>query len=199
MQPPYRPQTFETELSDPQQYERQHLAQQQGYPGYGAYQQQEVPQPQPQQPYVTYGPNPPQPHMYGPPPQFSEGYVFVKLGPSALSRLGGVASYACGWISGFILLLYVKENRFVRFHAMQALLFFGGYTALFIAFIRMMQMPLHFLHGFAIFAFVLMNIIVAIGWCVGVIGAICGKYVKLPFVGDWAERFANGKQPSHVK
>jgi uncharacterized membrane protein len=48
-----------------------------------------------------------------------------------------------------------------------------------------------FLVGPAIFAFVLLNIIAFVAWIVGMVGAIRGRYVKLPFVGDLAERVVN--------
>src|SRR2546421_12862473 len=37
----------------------------------------------------------------------------------------GWLSYLGGWVTGLIFLLLKRENRFVRFHAMQSLLFFG--------------------------------------------------------------------------
>ena len=38
----------------------------------------------------------------------------------------------CTWITGLIFFLAEKENRFVRFHAMQSLITFGGLMALYI-------------------------------------------------------------------
>jgi uncharacterized membrane protein len=38
--------------------------------------------------------------------------------------------------------------------------------------------------------FVLLNVVAAISWFVGISGAMIGKYVKLPFVGDLAEKLA---------
>jgi uncharacterized membrane protein len=48
-----------------------------------------------------------------------------------------------------------------------------------------------FLWGLAIFAFVVVNVVAFVAWFVGMVGAIRGKYVKLPFVGDIAERYVN--------
>ncbi|GLV59098.1 hypothetical protein KDH_59260 [Dictyobacter sp. S3.2.2.5] len=126
-------------------------------------------------------------------------FAFMHQGPTAEAKLAAVASYLVGWLTGMLLLLFVKENRFIRFHAMQSLLFFGGYTVFFVAFVRIIEAHIFFLSGFAIFAFVLMHIIAAIGWFVGVISAMSGKSTKLPFVGDWAERFVNNGPPGTVK
>ncbi|HLZ58533.1 MAG TPA: hypothetical protein VKR06_16465 [Ktedonosporobacter sp.] len=99
-------------------------------------------------------------------------------------------SYLCFWLTGLLFLLFEHKNSLVRFHAMQSLLFFGGVTILYIVLINMMEMPI--IGGFAIFAFVVMNVIAVVAWFVGMIGAISGKYTKLPFVGEIAERFVNG-------
>ncbi|GCE05900.1 DUF4870 domain-containing protein [Dictyobacter aurantiacus] len=126
-------------------------------------------------------------------------FAFMRQGPTAEAKLAAVVSYLGGWLTGMLLLLFVKDNRFIRFHAMQSLLFFGGYTVFFVAFLRIIEAHLFLLSGFAIFAFVLMHIIAAIGWFVGVISALSGKYTRLPFVGDRAERFVNGSTPGTVK
>ena len=39
-------------------------------------------------------------------------------------------SYVLGWVTGLIFFLMEKQNRFVRFHAMQSILFFGGLTVI---------------------------------------------------------------------
>ncbi|GHO83360.1 DUF4870 domain-containing protein [Dictyobacter formicarum] len=161
---------------DPQSYEQQFYNSQTGGQASG-----------PSQPFYTV------------PPLFGTNFVLMRQGPTAEAKLVAILSYLAGWLTGMLLLLFVKDNRFIRFHAMQSFLFFGGYTVFFIAFLNIIHAHIFFLSGFAIFAFVLMHIIVAIGWFVGVVGAMNGKYVKLPFVGDWAERFANGDTRGTVK
>ena len=45
-------------------------------------------------------------------------------------RLAAAISYVFGWATGFIFFLFAeKHNRFVRFHALQSFLFFGGIWA----------------------------------------------------------------------
>ncbi|GER88818.1 hypothetical protein KDW_29800 [Dictyobacter vulcani] len=174
----YTPEEYPSAAFDPQQYERQYSVPQMGQ----AYQQRP-----PQQTYI---------------PPLSAGYadfVFVRLEPTIETRLASVLSYLAGWLSGLVLILFVRNNRFLRFHAMQSLLFFGGYTVFFVTFIRIIEAHIFLLSGFAIFAFIMMNIIAVIGWFVGVIGAMSGNYVKLPFVGEWAERFVDNNSTGTVK
>ncbi|GCE19980.1 DUF4870 domain-containing protein [Dictyobacter kobayashii] len=194
MQQPYHPlheggqqeQYYTTDYAapqpDPQRYEQQFYTRQPG-----------------NQSGATSQPYPPQQPFSAGTPLFSPNFAFISLEPTGESKLVAVLSYVAGWLTGMLLLLFIKQNRFIRFHAMQSLLFFGGYTVFFIAFLNIIHAHIFFLSGFAIFAFVLMHIIAAIGWFVGVIGALSGKYVKLPFVGDWAERFANNNMQGTVK
>ena len=107
------------------------------------------------------------------------------------SRFAAVLSYTALWLTGLLFLLFERKNRFVRFHAMQSLLFFGGVNVLYIFLISIMVNEVPFLWGLAIFAFVVVNVVAFVAWFVGMVGATRGKYVKLPFVGDIAERYVN--------
>jgi uncharacterized membrane protein len=66
---------------------------------------------------------------YGGPPQPSR---FAHLGRSALGNMEANAAGALAYIGivGLILIIIEKENRFVRFHAMQSLLYGVGMGAL---------------------------------------------------------------------
>jgi uncharacterized membrane protein len=115
---------------------------------------------------------------------------------------GNVAAGLCYigfWLTGFLFLIFQHENRLVRFHAMQSLLFFGGVNVLFIALITIMGSHIPFISGFAIFAFVIMNIVAFVAWIVGLTSAFSGKYKKLPFVGDIAERYTYNTHRATVK
>jgi uncharacterized membrane protein len=107
------------------------------------------------------------------------------------SRFAAFLSYTSFWLTGLLFLLFEHRNRFVRFHALQSLLFFGGVNVLYIFLISIMVHEVPFFFGLAIFAFVLLNVVAFVAWIVGMVGAIRGKYVKLPFVGDLAERYVN--------
>lgn len=41
------------------------------------------------------------------------------------ANVAGLLCYVLGWISGLIFILIERDNKFVRFHAMQSLIAFG--------------------------------------------------------------------------
>ena len=43
-------------------------------------------------------------------------------------NVAGLLSYLLGWVTGLIFFLIEKDNKFVRFHAMQSMIVFGGLT-----------------------------------------------------------------------
>ncbi len=165
---------------DPQQYERQYY--------------RPIPSDMP-------GPQsapPPMQHTY--PPYQQSSFFYAPSGRSedgVDGRLAAALCYVGFWLTGLLFVLFVRENKFIRFHAMQSLLFFGGVNVLFVFFISIFSRHFFFFHffhfvtGFAILAFVLLNIIAMVAWLVGLFGALSGKYTKIPFVSDYAERFAN--------
>src|ERR1700726_175023 len=92
----------------------------------GGYQQQQQP-PYGQQQYSGYQ------QPYGAPP--AGGAAAGPLGPTSMGMQANVAaglSYIVGWVTGLIFFLSEKQNQFVRFNAMQSILFSGGLTVLYI-------------------------------------------------------------------
>src|SRR5579859_8067989 len=94
----------------------------------------------------------------------------------------GWLSYLGGWVTGLLFLLLKRGNGFVRFHAMQSLIFFGAMslvTTVFnhIPFLGSIGSGL----GFVTF----------ICWMVLMVKAARGRYYKLPIIGDYAEKWAN--------
>jgi uncharacterized membrane protein len=56
-------------------------------------------------------------------------------GPTSMGIDANIAaglSYIVGWITGLIFFLMEKQNRFVRFHAMQSILFSAALTAFYV-------------------------------------------------------------------
>jgi len=107
---------------------------------------------------------------------------YAKISPGARASKAGWVSYLGGWVTGLIFLLLKRENGFVRFHAMQSLIFFGAMsivTAIFssIPFFGSIAAGL----GFVSF----------ICWIVLMVKAARGRYYKLPIIGDYAEQWAN--------
>lgn len=150
--------------------------QQPGGQQYGGYQQ-----PGGQQ-YGNYQQGP-----YGTPPGTQS-----PLGPTSMGMQPNVEaglSYLFGWITGLIFFLAEKQNRFVRFHAMQSLLFFGGLTIIDILLNFVGAVP--GIGWIAPLVSLLVGLVGFIGWIVLLINGFQGKYFKLPLVGDYAEKYAN--------
>jgi uncharacterized membrane protein len=47
-------------------------------------------------------------------------------------KVGGLLCYLAGWITGIIFLLIEKDNKFVRFHAVQSTVTFGAINVVWI-------------------------------------------------------------------
>lgn len=95
------------------------------------------------------------------------------------ANLAAALSYLFGFVSGAIFLLIERENRFVRFHAMQSLLAFGGIT---LVWLLLSAVP--FL-GIVLGVFVIIPAS-AILWLVLMFKAYQGEEFKLPIVGPAA-------------
>jgi uncharacterized membrane protein len=171
--------------------------QQYGQPG--AYGQ---PQPTPEQP--SYGQQPP-PYGQQQPPygqqqapygqqQFGGNYQGgAPNGPTASGLSQNVAaglSYFT-WIAGLIFFLIEKQNRFVRFNAMQSILFSGALTILGIIIQVLagllpasLAVALSCVWGIA-------GLVFLAGWIICLVNAFQGKTFKLPYVGDIAERYVD--------
>jgi uncharacterized membrane protein len=128
-------------------------------------------------------------------------FVYPRNEPDSLSKIVGAFSYMGGWFSAILVLLFIRHNRFIRFHALQSLFLFGGMNVIYIIFFTIGSFWFHAMHPwlfgrpfflFAALAFFLLNVVVGISWLVGIGGAILGKYIKLPFVGDLAEKLTGG-------
>jgi len=97
------------------------------------------------------------------------------------ANVAAAVAYVFGWISGLALLLMERDNRFVRFHAMQSTIVFA---ALSFAWFLCFSVP--FL-GWLISIFVIPPVS-ALLWLLLIFKAYQGERFKLPMVGDMAER-----------
>jgi len=175
--------------------------QQYGQPGgYGQ------PQPTPEQP--SYGQQPPPygqpPYGQQPPPygqqqapygqqQYGAPFGGAPNGPttSGLSQNVAAGLSYFTWVAGLIFFLIEKQNRFVRFNAMQSILFSGSYTILVIILQVLtgllpvsLVVALSCISGIAGLAFLA-------GWIICLVNAFQGKTFKLPYIGDVAERYVD--------
>ena len=117
-------------------------------------------------------------------------------------NIAGLLSYVLGWISGLVFMLMEKESRFVRFHAVQALILgliglvfsFGSWIIWLIVVIIASQLPdvvgmlVMAVVGLVMFAVVLAIIV---GWVMGMVKAYQHQYFKLPVIGNFAEKFSS--------
>ncbi len=109
------------------------------------------------------------------------------------ANVAALLSYVLGWVTGLIFFLIEKDNKFVKFHAMQSMVVFG---ALFVA-----QIGIGILLGafimmrlvFFIPLFSLLNtliiLVALILWVILMIKAYQGEKFKLPLAGDIAEKY----------
>ena len=88
-------------------------------------------------------------------------------------------TYLVGFITGIIFLLVEKENKFVRFHAMQSTLVFAGIVAIDIL---LQIVPIL---GALVVVFVVIPVS-AILWLLLMYKAYQGEEFKLPLVGQMA-------------
>ena len=92
-------------------------------------------------------------------------------------KLTGALCYLVLWVTGIVIYLIEKDNKFVRFHAMQSILVF---------------LPLSVISWF--FSWILwwfgwlIGLLMFILWIVLMIKAYQGEKFKLPIVGDIAEK-----------
>ena len=95
-------------------------------------------------------------------------------------NLAALLSYFLGWITGLIFYLVEKKSKFVRFHAMQSIVVFGGLAVLNIIILIIPAIG-------ALLSF-LLSLLSVVLWVFLMIKAYQGEYFKLPIVGDIAER-----------
>ncbi len=99
-------------------------------------------------------------------------------------NIEGALCYVLGWVTGIVFYLLEKENKFVRFHAMQSILVFLPLSVIYWIFGWMLWW-IPFI-GWAIS--ILIGLLMFILWIVLMIKAYQGEMFKLPVVGDMAEK-----------
>ncbi len=95
-------------------------------------------------------------------------------------NLAGLLCYVLGWVTGIIFFILEKEDKFVRFHAMQSIVTFGIITVASIIF--------SFIPIIGAIIGWLLSILALILWIVLMVKAYQGQKYKLPWVGDFADK-----------
>ena len=103
-------------------------------------------------------------------------------------NVAGLLCYVAGWVSGLVFFFIEKDNKFVRFHAMQSIICFGVINA---AMIVLGWIPI----VGQVFAGILWVLWVVV-WIIGMIRAYQGKKVKFPWAGNYAEKIVGPSAPS---
>ena len=115
--------------------------------------------------------------------------------PLSGSEFAAVLSYSLVWFSGLLFTLLGGQNRYVRFHALQSMFFFGTINIIDILLIASMARPFHhhffFLGAFSFLFFLFLNFVAFISWITAMIQAGRGAYYKLPIVGNIVARRMN--------
>lgn len=115
---------------------------------------------------------------------------------SGLSEnVAGLLCYLVGWLTGLIFFL-IDKRPYVRFHAAQSLVVFGGLHILRIVLAMIFGVGwlfgggmgwMHFGFGFVLFSVI--GLVTLILWIVLMIKAYQGERFKVPVAGDLAESF----------
>jgi uncharacterized membrane protein len=95
-------------------------------------------------------------------------------------NVAALIAYLFGWISGLIIFLVEKDSRFVRFHALQPLLFFGAMSLILGVLGRIPVIGLVFAIAGGILSFGF--------WIIGMVNAYRGQLYRFPIIGDFAAR-----------
>ena len=96
-------------------------------------------------------------------------------------NVAGALTYALGWITGIGFLVTEPANKFVRFHALQSLIVFGGLSLAW--FVSMSIPPIGWF-----LAFVVIPPLSAVLWLLLMFKAYQGERFKVPMAGEMAEQ-----------
>lgn len=95
-------------------------------------------------------------------------------------NVAGLLCYLFGWITGIIFFILEKDNKFVRFHALQSIIVFGT-----LSIAGSVAGPIPFLNWIAA---TFLGLIAFVLWVVLMIKAYQGEKYKIPWAGDFAEK-----------
>lgn len=96
------------------------------------------------------------------------------------ANVAALLSYLVGFVTGIVFILVEKENKFVRFHAMQSIVVFG------FLFVLQAILPVIPVIGWVLIPLVSLTGLVL--WIILMIKSYQGEIFKLPIAGDIAEQ-----------
>ena len=133
-------------------------------------------------------PPPPPPPAQGYPPPPPGNYPPPGYGPQTESGLqqnvAALLCYVLGWVSGLIF-LFIDKRPFVRFHAMQSLILFGGIHILHVV-LSWVLLPAMRLWSLLVVISSLISLISLVLWVLMMVKAYQSQWYRLPYIGDIA-------------
>lgn len=106
-------------------------------------------------------------------------------------RTAATMAYLAWWVTGLVFWALEREDRFARFHAVQAVVAFGAVALLITLFLLLAVVSL----SFAPAAFGMLLVAAGVTWLAGVglwllamWKVASGHAFRLPLAADWAER-----------
>ncbi len=128
--------------------------------------------------------------------QVSDSWGATTLNITANTAAG--VSYLFWWVSGFLVYFSERNNRFVRFHALQSIILTGILTVagvfalLFAAILHDLTAAtgqvIYFHFGIGVSSLLVLGILFV--WLWTMIAAWTGNYLRLPLIGSYAERYS---------
>lgn len=116
----------------------------------------------------------------------------AEAAPPVTTRVFACLSYVLGWLTGLLVLLFHRSNRFILFHSLQSICFFGGINLI----VALCTVPVPPLFQNPVLTLLrevcgpLAMFLGLIAWGVGIVQAARGKDYPLPLVGRGCKRFA---------
>ena len=95
-------------------------------------------------------------------------------------NVAGLLCYLGWWVTGIVFLVIEKENKVIRFHALQSIFFFGAVTII--------NIILSFIPFIGWIIAWLIWVFAIVMWIILMIKTYQGKMVKIPIAGSFAEK-----------
>lgn len=105
-------------------------------------------------------------------------------------NLAGLLCYLLGVVTGIIFYVIEKESKFVRFHAVQSIVVFGGIAVIAIVIIPILAVIPILGWIIGILLNFLLSIISLVLWVLLMYKAYKGEMYKLPIAGSLAEKYS---------
>ena len=140
-------------------------------------------------------------------PPFSATQGMSAQGPTSTglsARTEAILGYLFWWLGGLVFFVIERKNRFVRFHAAQSIIFFGGVSVLLEALHLISLIPLlGFLLSIPLsFASTIITVIAIITWLFAMFQMYRGRNFRIPIVSGYADslvdRFTSKKKKATV-